>query len=73
MKIESILKIGSFFILFSAFLSGIWGILLFKSIYNDFSILSISDSVFGTFLGSAFFLTLGTWLGFAAFKRMKNS
>lgn len=63
------------FMLFLAFLSGIFGILLFKSIYNDFSLAYISflSSVAIPLLGSAFFVALGTYIGFYAFKKMSDS
>lgn len=62
-------------LLFLAFLSGIFGILLFKSIYNDFSLVDISFLLGVTvpLLGSAFFVALGVYIGFYAFKRMKSS
>lgn len=62
-------------LLFLAFLSGIFGILLFKSIYNDFSLVDISFllDVAVPLLGSAFFVALGAYVGFYAFKKMKGS
>ncbi len=55
-------------LIFFAFLTGICGVLLFRSVYNDFSIFSITYQVVGSVLGSAFFLTIAVWLGFSAFK-----
>ncbi|MBI2669963.1 MAG: hypothetical protein HYX20_02385 [Candidatus Yanofskybacteria bacterium] len=61
------------FLLFLAFLSGILGILLLKSIYNDFSLVDISFLMIAvTLLGSALFVSFGTYIGFYAFKRMKG-
>ena len=62
------------FLLFLAFLSGIFGVLLFKSIHNDFSLVDISFLLIAVpLLGSTFFVSLGVYIGFYAFKRMKGS
>ena len=66
--------VSNLFLLFFAFLSGIFGILLFKSIYNDFSLVNLSFLLIVVpLLGSAFFMALGTYIGFYAIKRMKGS
>ncbi len=58
-------------LLFFAFLCGISGILLFRSIYNDFSIFNISYQIVGTVFGSSLLLTIATWLGRSAFKNTR--
>lgn len=65
--------IGRFFMLFLAFFSGILGILLFKSISRDFSLMDSSLLILTRPLASTLFMTLGAYLGFHAFKKMGSS
>lgn len=62
-------------LLFIAILCGILGVLFLKSLYNsDFSSFDFTfRMVFLPILGSAILFAIGTFLGFHAFKRMKNS
>lgn len=63
----------NFSILFLAFLSGLYGILLFRGISRDFSPFDPSYQMILQFLGSAALITFGIYLGFHAFKKMKGS
>ena len=66
-------QILNLLLLFSAFLSWIFGILLFKSSYNDFSLVDSSFMfIIIPLLGSALFMALGTYISFHTFRGMKR-
>lgn len=56
-----------------AFLFELFGVLLFKSLYKDFSLFDPSHQMIFPFLASAVLITLGVYIGFMVFKKMKNS
>ncbi len=64
----------NFGMLFAAALLVMSGILLYRSILKDFSLVEISYSMVLTpFLGGVLLVTVGVYVGFYAFKRMKNT
>jgi len=67
-------RVRNFLMLMLALMCGFLGAGLFKSFYRDFSLIDFSlKNILMSLLGGPFCIALGLYIGFYAFKKMKNS